>query len=255
MTKEEALDRLLAAKNYRDICPDTVKKEFESQLEKHNDPAEAERAARERLHAVTGAFMTPGEVKAVRARLKEYLSGDKSALTRALLLHASTRERMEWMDALFGRILTGGTESVFDAACGLNPLYLGYLGLKDVLGWDIHGGAVKLVNEWAEACGWDVKAECRDVTLSAPEEIFDLALAMKLLPVLETGRRGAALAFLRSLKARRTLVTFPTRTLGGRNVGMERTYAGWFEAEITGYFEIIDVFTFGSELCYMIREV
>ncbi len=256
MNKEQALGRLLAAKNFRDICPDTVKKEFEIQLARRGDPSAAEKAARERLHAVTGAFMTPGEARAARACLDEYLSGDESALTRALRLHASTRERLEWMDALFSRVLsfTGGPSRVFDAACGLNPLYLGHLGLKGVLGWDIHGGAVKLINDWARACGWDVRAECRDVILSAPDETFGLALAMKLLPVLETGCKGSALTFLKSLKARFILVTFPTRTLGGRNVGMERTYSDWFASEIAGHFEIAEVFTAGSELCYILKE-
>ena len=38
MNKEQALGRLLAAKNFRDICPETVKKEFEIQLARRGDP-------------------------------------------------------------------------------------------------------------------------------------------------------------------------------------------------------------------------
>ena len=59
---------------------------------------------------------------------------------------------------------------------------------------------------------------------------------------------------VKSLKARFILVTFPTRTLGGRNVGMERTYSDWFASEIAGHFEIAEVFTAGSELCYILKE-
>ena len=67
MTNAEALSRLLASKNYRDLCPDTVRREFEKQLTRQPDAARAEKAARERLHALSLAFMASGEIKAARA--------------------------------------------------------------------------------------------------------------------------------------------------------------------------------------------
>lgn len=257
MTKEEALDRLLTAKNYREICPDTVRREFELQLARRGDPAAAEKAARERLHAVTGAFLTAGELKQARKCLKDYAAGDKEALSAALRLHASTRERMkpglEGMDELFGRVFaaTGRDVSVFDAACGLDPLYLGARGLK-VFGADIHGGCTDLINDWAGACGWQVSARCMDLSISVPDEEYGLLLAMKLLPVLETAEKGGALKFLDRVKARYFCVTFPTRTLGGRDLGMEQNYARFFETEIDGRYAVRDKFVCGSELIYLL---
>lgn len=254
MTNEEALSKLLSSKNYRDICPDTVKKEFELQLTKHKNPAEAEKAARERLHAVTGAFMTASELKSARACLERYAAGEEAALWDALKLHSSTRERLDDMEELYGRIFAfaGRPQSCFDAACGLNPLYLGHVGGMRVLGADIHGGAVALINDWASHCGQSVSALCMDLSIDVPGENFDLALAMKLLPVLETAEKGGALRFLDRVNAKHFCVTFPTRTLGGRNAGMEKHYSEWFENEIKDKYTVHERFTLGSELVYLL---
>ena len=257
MTYDEALARLLGARNYKDICPDTVKKELDRACVRYRDPAKAEQAARERLHAVTGAFLTASELKKANACRERFLAGDENALTDALLLHSSTRERLtpdrRGMDILYERIfaVTGRPETLFDAACGLNPLYLGKCGFT-VRGADIHGGCTDLINRWASAAGWDVRAECRDLSLSAPREAFDLALVMKLLPVLETDEKGSALRFLRALNAKYLCVTFPTRTLGGRSAGMEQNYTRWFENEAADDFRVLDRFVSGSELIYVL---
>ena len=256
MTDEAALSRLLGSKNYRDLCPDIVRREFERQLTRQPDAARAEKAARERLHALSLAFMTPGEIKAARACLKAYAEGDEGALNRALMLHASTRERLPVCAELYARLREecGEIASVFDAACGINPLLLGSLGFSDVLGWDINGAAAALVNDWAAAAGWRVRAECRDVTLSLPEGHFDLMLAMKLLPVLETNEKGSAMALLKGVDARLFLVTFPTRSLCGRAGGMEKSYSTWFESALTDEFVIRSRFLVGSELCYLVEK-
>ncbi|MBR4236283.1 MAG: Rmt family 16S rRNA (guanine(1405)-N(7))-methyltransferase [Clostridia bacterium] len=257
MTETEALDRLLGAKNLRDICPDTVKRVFERQLKAYKTPAEAEKAARVRLHALTGAFMTSKEFKSARACLARYADGDESALSDALRLHSSTCERMEYAQALYERItsLTGTPDSVYDAACGINPLYLGAAGFPRVRGADINNGAVSLVNDWAEAAGWDVRADCADVNVSLPEERWKLALAFKLLPVLETNEKGSALRLMERLNAEYIAVSFPTRTLSGRGAGMEKHYSEFFERETDGKFRILDRFTAGSELVYVVSRL
>ena len=254
MTEGEALDRLLKAKNIRDICPETVKRVFERQLETHKNPAEAEKAARTRLHALTGAFMTGGELKSARVCLTRFVQGDNGALLDALRLHSSTRERMEHMEEMYARIVSvaGMPQSVFDAACGINPLYLGYAGFKRVRGADINDGAVRLVNDWAEAARWDVSAVCADVNADVPETHYGLALALKLLPVLETNEKGAALRLLKRLNADYIAVSFPLRSLSGRGAGMEKHYSEFFERETASDFKIRERFSAGSELVYIV---
>ncbi|MBR6008187.1 MAG: 16S rRNA (guanine(1405)-N(7))-methyltransferase RmtF, partial [Clostridia bacterium] len=111
MTESEALGRLVSSKNFRDICPSTVERAFKSALDKYGRPDKALDAAKERLHALTNAFMSEGEAKKARRCLDSYLEGDASALTEALSCHASTRERLDELDGIYDRVFAvTGTE-------------------------------------------------------------------------------------------------------------------------------------------------
>ncbi len=242
------------SKKYRDICPDTVKRVFEAERAKYKSEKEADKAAKAHLHQITGAFMTADEIKQGKKLLQAYAQGDEAAFEKTLRLHSSTRERVEGAQMLYGRIFAaaGNPESILDLACGMNPLLLGRMG-KKVRGMDISGGCVELVNEWAAACGWDVQAKCADL-LCAPEmEKCDMALLMKLLPVLEQQKKGSAMQLLRDLPTDTACVTFPMRTLGGRKVGMEQHYSQWFEENLPEEYQLIERFIEADELCYVIR--
>ena len=177
-----------------------------------------------------------------------------AALARILSLHASTRERLPLaaMDALYAQLfeLVGKPRRVLDLACGLNPIYLAARGVG-VVGLDAHLGAVALVNRFAEENGLDARAEGADLrTAELPEERFDLALVFKLLPLL--GAEGYAL--LERLNASWAAVSFPTRTLSGRSVGMERNYSSAFEENCPEKYRIAGRFVAGNELIYVLKE-
>lgn len=252
----KALEAILSSKNYSEVCPDTVKRVFTAKLPLYKSLKEADKAARAQLHQITGAFMGADEQRQAGLLAREYAAGDAKALDRALLLHSSTRERKDDWRALYAQVFgaIGGTpQKVLDLACGLNPIALGALGVETVRGVDIQGGAVRTVNAWAEAAGWDVRAECADLLCEIALEGADLALMMKLLPLLERQRPGAARALMETCPAKHLLVTFPTRTLGGRNVGMEEQYARWMDENTPDALEVLEQFTVGTELCYVLR--
>lgn len=258
---EELLQKLLRSKKYRDVCPDTVRRVLDLCLTRHKKPKDAEKAAREQLHGLTGAFLTPEDVRRCAAAMDAYCAeGDPAQLEKMLLAHASTRERLPLsaMDAMYARIFeaAGTPESVLDLACGVNPLYLGARGVR-TLGVDISGAAVAIVNRFgAEKYGRPVAANCADLLCESalPAERFDLALLFKVLPLLERARAGAARDVLTRVNARSVAVSFPTRTLGGRNVGMEENYAAWMEAHLPGNREIAARFATANELFYILKE-
>lgn len=232
------LEKLLQSKKYRDVCPDTVRRIWDECAAKHKKPRDADKAAREVLHGVTGAFMTPQEARQLGYDMHAWHCdpGD-AALERMLSRHASTRERLPLndMDALFERLFanTGRSASVLDLACGINPLYLGARGIA-AEGVDISGSAVEAVNRFGEVYGMPVRAVCADLLCpgAIPAKRYDVALLFKVLPLLERQRAGAALDTLRAIDAGHIVVSFPTRTLGGRNVGMAGHYAEWMEAHM-----------------------
>ena len=73
------------------------------------------------------------------------------------------------------------------------------------------------------------------------------------LTLCKTMHYGRAAELLASLRAPRLVVTFPTRTLGGRGVGMEKHYADWFERILPDTLTIRDRFTVSDELVYLVE--
>lgn len=251
----DRLEALLASKNCREVCEDAVRRLWQDELAKRRNEKEADKAVRAAVHQMTGAFLTPEQLKSARRLLEEYRAGREEALSEALSLHASTRERLACAQALYAAIFeqTGSPASILDLACGFNPLYLGARGYS-VVGCDVHRGAVELINEWAQACSWDVRAICADLLGENAFEHADLALMMKLLPVLEQQKKGAGLRLLASVPAAWRAVTFPLRTLGGRSVGMEKHYSDWMEANVPEGLRLHSRLIVGNELIYLFKE-
>ena len=261
MNNDAMLEKLLHSRKYQSVCPDTVRRVWEECQDKYKKPKDAEKAAREQLHGLTGAFLTPPESADCRKDMRAWATGGRGdeALERALSRHASTRERLPLSrtDDMYARIfeVTGCPAAALDLACGLNPLYLGARGVPCV-GVDVSGEAVGIVN----ACGADyalpISAVCADLLCpgAIPNQRFELALLFKILPLLERQKSGAAQSTMRAIDARFLAVSFPTRTLGGRNVGMEANYSAWMEAHLPENRRVAARFVLENELFYILEE-
>lgn len=253
MEPDRALEALLNAPKVRGVFPGAVERVYREQLKRHK-PKEALKASKTELHRITGAFLTPRDLKEARALLLRAKSGDGTALTDVLSLHASTRERLPGIKAFYGRALPalGNPRTIADLACGLNPLYLGSLGLS-VRGVELQLDAAELVNDWAQALGWDILVTPGDLAAAEGLPEADATLLMKLWPLLEGQVPGCGGALLRRVRSERVLVTFPTRTLSGRRIGMLNHYESSFEQNLPTNSEILDKFVVSDELCYVLR--
>lgn len=258
--RDDLLSKLLSSKKYREVCPDTVRRIWNECAGKYKKPGDVDRAAREALHGITAAFMT-GEEALQLARDMQAWHCDKTdiGLERMLGRHASTRERLPLSetDALYGRLfgITGRPRSVLDLACGINPLYLGARGIHAV-GVDISGGAVEAVNRFGQVYGMPVRAVCADLLSpgAIPDGAYDVALLLKLLPLFERQRAASAMDVMRAVNAKWLVASFPTRTLGGRNVGMAAHYAGWMEGHIPPGRSLAGCFETDNELFYILKQ-
>lgn len=255
---DELFDKLAANKKYSDVCPDTIRRvilECEGRYKKAKD---MEKAVREKLHGITSAFNELGGDVQREVYALEY--GDDRALTAILSRHASTRERLPLaaMDALYAQIFeaTGRPTSILDLACGLNPVYLIHRFPEEtfrIVGVDISLSCVTAIDE--DACegyhGVWGDLLCEN---AIPQERFHIALLFKILPLLERQKAGSAIEVMNRIDAEYLVVSFPTRTLGGRNVGMENNYTAWMEAHLPDNRTVSARFATDNELYYVLRE-
>ena len=253
---ESLFEKLSTNKKYSEVCPDTIKRVISECECRYKKPKDMEKAVREKLHGITSAFNDLGKEafdEAVR------LNGDEAILESLLKRHASTRERLPLsaMDAMYARIfeITGKPESILDLACGLNPVYLAERTDEDcrITGVDISGSCVALINALGahEVTGIHGDLLCEN---AIPKEHFHMALLFKILPLLERQKSGSATEVMNRIDAEYLVISFPTRTLGGRNVGMEDNYSAWMEAHMPKNREIAARFTTDNELYYILKE-
>lgn len=238
MDLEAIVAEVLAAKRHRHVSPDLVRRLAETELIRPGSARLARKelikAVKTKLHQAVGAF---GDEALDARRLIDRLraAGSPDELTadcrEALRLHSSTRERLPEIERFYAVIWaeTGLPGVVLDLGCGLAPLSLPWMGLPDAtlyLGYEADTAAVEIANVYLALVGRPKLVEARDLVARPPTEPADVALVLKLLPTLDQQQPGAGLALLDSLNARFAVVSYPARSLGGRDKGMARTYDG-----------------------------
>lgn len=253
---EQAVLRILASKKYESVSEDAVRRAVTEAFKREKKPKDAEKRARAALHRLSGAYAQSFPGKKCADLIDQWTPGDDETLFRILSCHVSARERLpvSKTDALYEKIfsVTGTPGSIVDCACGLNPIYLLARGFS-VLGFDIYGAAVDCVNRFAHVHNLPGHAQVCDLLSVPPTGRFTVALFMKVLPLLETQRPGYAVSLLGGLSADFCVISFPTRTLTGKNVGMQSHYANWFSETIAPHFPVCAQFTHAAESIFIVR--
>lgn len=225
---------------------------------------EAAKRAKRSLHQIFGAYLPqrPRYGRLLAALEAALASGDdeqvRQALRAAMSHHASTRERLPILDDFYREIFSrlGRPASVIDVACGLNPLAVPWMGLPAgcrYVALDVDDELVAFVGACLQRLGVAGEARVCDVldegvTIEAMEA--DVALLLKSVPCLDQQRRGAGKAVIEGLSARRIVVSFPTRSIGGRSKGMLESYSTSFERLAAGWsWERLE---FPGELVYLV---
>ena len=119
---------------------------------------------------------------------------------------------------------------------------------------DLYSDQVDFLNQFFALADVQGEAFVCDLVEGAPEQRADVALALKLLPVLEQRIKGASLALLRAVNAPHIVVSFPTQSLGGRSRGMAQNYATWFMALVDGERWEVRRHEFAGELAFVVTK-
>ena len=177
---------------------------------RQDDPGLHDGAARLRELAAAGAGLADPQVVAVRDAV--------------VASHVSTRERLAELPAFWAALfgLVPAPASILDIGCGVMPLLYPFARTFDDAGrstacyvaLDRDAVAVELVDAWSGIVGrerlharrWSLAQGFSGIASPAPDGRFDLALALKLVPVIARQEREQ-LAVLATAPARRLLVT------------------------------------------------
>jgi 16S rRNA (guanine(1405)-N(7))-methyltransferase len=204
-----------------------------------------DKAAKTKLHQLYGAYLQPNAHKKVENILSE--ANEKEAIPKNFLfaadgilrLHASTRERLPHYPDFYAFILNhiDPPASLMDLGCGFNPFSLPYLldrlppnHLQIYRAYDIDTRQAESINRFFSLYGLPTAAECLDLAVEIPAPKADLALMLKLLPVLEAQSPANGFRLARSLNVKHLVISYPLKSLGGKEKGMARHYRHTFEA-------------------------
>lgn len=277
---------VLAASKYRNLAPDLVRAVAVRELAAHRGVKTAIKATKNKLHQVAGAYVeqrieptqwldrlrscepATSARDADDALIQAGLANPRFAHLGAQVLrgaidlmarHASTRERLPILRRFYAETLADlpPIRSVLDAGCGLNPLALPWMPLATDATYyanDIDRALIAFIGQYLALVGVPGAAHVRDQATNPGGPRVDLALALKLLPVLEQLERGAAARLLDALDAPFILVSYPARSLGGRARGMDVAYERQFAALASGKGWDIRRFVFPGELAFLIKK-
>ncbi|GAB4429733.1 MAG: 16S rRNA methyltransferase [Chloroflexi bacterium OHK40] len=264
---QEHLDALVAevlsSPKYAAINPELVRAVGARELAVRRTLREAVKETRGRLHQVAGAFLDRAPRYDAWLATLRAAQGKPAALRGAcqtiMASHASTRERLPELERFYDAIFAAlpPVDSLIDLACGLNPLAAPWMGLKPGAHYaacDIYSDMCAFLGAAIPLLGLRGDAAVCDLAVGPPSWRADAALLLKTLPVLEHLRRGAGRELLRAIQAPWLVVSFPTRSLGGRNVGMAATYGGQMRqiADAEGWtYESLE---FMNEVVFLVRK-
>jgi 16S rRNA (guanine(1405)-N(7))-methyltransferase len=261
--RDDMADRIVAAiaaiGRHRDVAPDVVRRVALEEIPKRSSFAETLKATKARLHQIGGAFLSPTmPFDRWLAELRDAdLAMRPDICKRIMASHASTRERLPLLDALYATIFADlpPIHSVLDLACGLHPLALPWMPLAPGAtyhAYDIYEPMMRFIDAFLELSGVAGSASTWDLVQGPPPMRADLAFILKTLPCLELTRQEAGKILLTETRARFLVVSFPLHTLGGHRKGMGATYERHFAELTSDQSWQIRRYAFTSELVFVI---
>ncbi len=262
----DTLDRLTVSlqesAKYRNVSEDLIRRIGQRELTRRRNLKEAIKETKNTLHQIAGAYLenTPPYTKWREAiALAEQSSEEWKVVLRGMMqYHASTRERLPSLETFYTTTLADiqPVRTVLDLACGLNPLAIPWMPLADdftYYAYDLYKDMMAFLNSYlAIAAPYSAAGAC-DITASPPQQSVHVAYILKFLPLLEQLAKEETLPWLQKIQAEYLLVSFPTRTLGGRDIRMAENYEVRFRERIQETGWEMQRFAFPNELCFLIK--
>jgi 16S rRNA (guanine(1405)-N(7))-methyltransferase len=259
---EELVQTVLGSPKYHSIDPALVARIGETELSKGRKLKEAVKATKKKLHQVGGAYLTdtPRYSKWLVSLTKaEHDPKALKLICREVMdSHVSTRERLPILTKFYKKLFKKLPEitSILDVACGLNPLAIPWMPLQPGTQYyavDMYSDMIAFVQAFMDMLPIEGWAKVSDVSAAPPIQPVDLALVLKSIPCLEQIDKHAGERLLDSLQAKYMVVSFPAKSIGGREKGMRENYEEHFTQLSKGRGWRIQRFEFETELAFLVE--
>ena len=271
-------EEIKKTKKYARVCEAVVRRVCREESVKYEKKTERIKAVKKKLHAIYGAFLTDNDIKKMAAAFEEtgiheelfngavdlitgneFLTDDelKHFSIELLKLHTSASERLKTLPEFYAFISEHAPgDRIIDLGCGFNPFAVAWMKPQPsaYLAVEIDTLAADFINRYFRALKLPARFECicMDLIAETPQADADTAFMMKLVPVLESQKAGRALEIMETLNAGRIVVTYPLKSIGGKEKGMGVNYARAFEEMTEKKFIIKNKAAIGEELVYVI---
>ncbi|MDP3093768.1 MAG: hypothetical protein Q8N16_03315 [bacterium] len=275
LIRNELVKRISVAKKYRPVYLKTVERIVSVCAAKYPEK-QVEQKARNLLHQIWSVyFPIRPDFKKLLKKLKENAKNMrgvggptshvlnsqkiKEAVSPLLKLQSSTKERIPVLDDFYKEIfkVTGQPKTIIDLGCGLNPLSWPWMNLPEnchYLGFDIDKEQNDFLNNVFKLAGPKrFRAKLGDILVDRSPRA-DVIFLLKLLPLLEHQQKGISLDILKRMPAKFLVVSFPTKTISGRQKGMIDFYSKQFQDLIRNEPWETEKILFPTELVFVIKK-
>jgi len=254
---EEIVDSVVKSKKYSRLDEGYIEYIVGILSRKYKKSEDLDFAVRNLLHRVWGAYYKtlPDFDKLLRKIVsldgetkKEYIA----SLTR---IHSSTKERLGDFKNMYKWIVEiCKPRTVVDIGCGLNPLMISELNSfrnLDYWFYDIDKEEITFLNSVFRTLGIEnfIGRVGNIFTTSFPKA--DVVFLFKILPLIEQIKEGCSKEIIEKIKSRYIIVTYPIRSLGGKNKGMEKRYSNISE-ELFEKGTVVGEKIFNNEMAYIV---
>ncbi|HFF4414167.1 TPA: 16S rRNA (guanine(1405)-N(7))-methyltransferase ArmA [Acinetobacter baumannii] len=251
MDKNDVVKKILESKKYENLDSDIVEKVV-SISEKKYKLKEVENYSKKKLHQIWGSYYSayPNWDKL----LKKYNQGQLS-IEDLLKIHSSTNERVatlnDFYTYVFGNIKH--VSSILDFGCGFNPLALYQWNENEKIiyhAYDIDRAEIAFLSSIIGKLKTTIKYRFLNKESDVYKGTYDVVFLLKMLPVLKQ-QDVNIFDFLQLFHTQNFVISFPIKSLSGKEKGMEENYQLWFESFTKGWIKILDSKVIGNELVYI----
>ena len=254
-------EEILNSKKYSHIERKLVERICEETIPKYRQKSDIIKAVKKELHIIHGSFLSENchtqADKLIDAYSGHNIKADKTFALKLMALHASTRERLKQAPEIYLYLSSfiKAEDTVIDIGCGFNPLALPFYDTlpKSYFAFDISISTIHTLTKYFALANFPYQAEIYDAVTQTPRVQTDVALLLKLFPLLERQKKGSAFSILNAISFRSAIVSFPLKSASGKEKGMETFYALSFEKGLPQELEIADKTIFKNEMFYAVR--